>query len=90
MYPSALAPNIAWIPFPTSITPAAPNDFSSFLSTLDLSLTSTLNLVIQASTLTMFSGPPKASNTAGAFSAISPLAPPADVVADSDLPFLCW
>lgn len=56
---------------PTSITPAAPKDLSLSLSTLDLSLTSTLNLVIQASTLTILDSPPNASKTAGAFSTIS-------------------
>ena len=42
--------------------------------TLVSSFTVTLNLVIQASTDTMFASPPKAANTRGAFSAISPLA----------------
>ena len=76
LYLSALAPNIACIPLPTSTTPEAPKAFKVALSTFALSLTSTLNLVIHASTLTIFSAPPKASNTNGAFSTISLLAPP--------------
>ena len=71
LYASALAPKMAWIPLPTSTTPAAPKDFNWSLFTFALSLTSTLNLVMQASTLTIFSSPPKAAKTAGAFSTIS-------------------
>ena len=45
--------------------------------------------MIQASTLTMFSAPPKAANTAGAFSAISPF-PEVAAGCSLSFPFLAW
>ena len=46
--------------------------------------------MIQASTDTMFASPPKASNTRGAFSAISPLAEVFAGAAAAPLPFSFW
>jgi hypothetical protein len=60
---SALAPNIACTPPPTSNTPVAPNFLILSLSTFLISLTATLSLVIQASTSSRFSFPPRASKT---------------------------
>ena len=82
-------PKIAWTPPLTSITPAAPKAFKRSLSTLEVSPTSTRKRVIHASKFSIFSAPPNASNTNGAFSFHSSV-PAVAVVASADPPLRSW
>ena len=70
---SACVPKIACTLLPTSITPAAPRALSRALSTLSLSATSIRSRVMQASTLTRFSRPPKAAISCSALTSAAVL-----------------